>query len=364
MVPASGSVAYQHFIDTINKKRRLSELTRFIPNHDIDILKGMYHETPFAVWGARPTEGNARKFDQMQLGDYILFVVKGKIKLIGEVAWKLKNSDLAKNFWGENSDGETWENIYFIINEKELNLPAADLWKYLGYSENFAVQGLMAVDEDRVSKVENSYGGFYDVLIRLNEGKKIAHRAEVTQVVEDPSKLSIEKDEKPTDHTEIQWRLVHLAHAAKVDVWVPRSDQNKEWEGHRLGDTALKDFKEGLDIPRTVENIDAVWRLGYQIKAAFEIEHSTSIYSGLLRLSDLKTIAPNIVYPLYIAAPEERKDKVMSELRRPTFHDQLRLHEAVRFISYDRIRELDRKYGEKGSGFTIDTLDSVSEKVA
>ncbi len=145
--------------------------------------------------------------------------------------------------------------------------------------------------------------------------------------------------------------------------WVPRGDQGREWEGQRFRDHVLPEFKEGLDIPKTAANIDAVWRFGYQIKAAFEIKHSTSIYSGLLRLSDLKTIAPNILYPLYIAAPAERRDKVLTELRRPTFHDQLRLHEVARFLSYDKIRELDEKYNKQGSGFSPEILDSIAERV-
>jgi hypothetical protein len=38
---------------------------------------------------------------------------------------------------------------------------------------------------------------------------------------------------------------------------------------------------------RTVEMIDVLWLKGSAIVAAFEIESTTSIYSGLLRMSDL-----------------------------------------------------------------------------
>jgi len=56
---------------------------------------------------------------------------------------------------------------------------------------------------------------------------------------------------------------------------------------------------------RTIQNIDVLWlqSQGHTIVGAFEIESSTSIYSGLLRLSDLVAMQPNLQIPLYIVAP-------------------------------------------------------------
>jgi len=299
----------------------------------------------------------------MHLGDYILFWRKGKITLIGEIAWKLTSRGLAEHFWGKDVAGQTWELIYFIINERELNIPAKALWEYLDYEPHLIPQGLMRVESRRIEEVERRYGGFYDVLIRLQEALPIKARPEELQTPEPIGARPDAEEDRPREHDEIQWRLIRLGRAAKVDVWVPKNDQNKEWEGHRFREYVLSEFKEGLDIPKTVENIDTVWRFGYQIKAAFEIEHSTSIYSGLLRLSDLKSIAPNILYPLYIAAPNDRRDKVLSELSRPTFHDQLRLHEVARYLSYEKVRELDQEYGERGAGFRPEFLEAVSERI-
>ncbi len=366
LVPASGIQAFQHYSETIRKKRTLTEAAPFLPEHDLKILKGMYRNTSFAVWGARSTQGNARTFNQMNLGDYILFWQKGRIVLIGEIAWKTKNKQLAEYFWKTNISGETWEQIYFIINEHEVDIPAEQLWGYLNYAKHFVPQGFMAIDENRVLKVEQTYGGFYDVFVRLGQGLQIVPRHSPSLQSESLVRNALKgrDEERPTDHDEMQWRLIRLGRAADADVWVPKNDQGKSWEGHRFREHVLPEFKEGLDIPRTVENIDTVWRFGYQIKAAFEIEHSTSIYSGLLRLSDLKTIAPNILYPLYIVAPKERKGKVFSELQRPTFHDQLRLHESVSYLSYERIRDLDQKFGEQGHGLTQSIINENSERVA
>jgi hypothetical protein len=122
---------------------------------------------------------------------------------------------------------------------------------------------------------------------------------------------------------------------------VPRNDQPKQYEGNHFRDFVLHEFHETLDVPRSIENIDVVWKFGpYSIKSAFEIEHSTSIYSGILRLSDLRAEAPNLNYPLFIVG--ERRRRVFEELRRPTFSGPcLRLNEVIRFLGYEKVCEID-----------------------
>jgi hypothetical protein len=363
IVPANGPEAFQHYQETIARKRTLAEIQRFLPADDLNILRGMYHEAPFVVWGATAGRGNARTFQQMNYGDYILFSQRGQIVLIGEIAWKLTNRELARYFWRTNVTGETWEHIYFIINQRDIHIPAEQLWRYLDYEPHFRLQGLMQVEQNRVRAIEETYGGFYDVLVRLDGGQKLQERL-FEPGAESTRRPALEEEPRTREHDEIQWRLIRLGRAANVDVWVPKNDQGREWDGHRFRDFVLPEFREGLDIPRTVENIDTVWRFGYRIRAAFEIEHSTAIYSGLLRLSDLKTIAPNSLYPMYIAAPSDRRDKVLGELSRPTFHDQLKLHEVARYLSYEKIRELDEQYGSKTSGLRPEMLEEISEQVS
>ena len=49
----------------------------------------------------------------------------------------------------------------------------------------------------------------------------------------------------------------------------------------------------------TIELIDVLWLQGNAIVAAFEVESTTSIYSGLLRMSDLVAMQPNLNIPLW-----------------------------------------------------------------
>ncbi len=69
---------------------------------------------------------------------------------------------------------------------------------------------------------------------------------------------------------------------------------------------------------RTIELIDVLWLRDNVIVAAFEVESTPSIYSGLLRMSDLISMQPNLNMPLYLVAPDERRDKVIAEVDRTT----------------------------------------------
>ena len=174
--------------------------------------------------------------------------------------------------------------------------------------------------------------------------KRLEKNENIIPVAPLKSEIIEEKIERaPTEHDEMQWRLIRLGELAKLDVWVPANDQRRQYEGNKFYDHVVHEFREGIDVAPTIKNIDVVWKFGpYAIKSAFEIEHSTSVYSGILRLSDLRAETPNTTFPLFIVADRARKHKVLNELLRPTFSSPaLRLNEIVKYLSYDDVREVD-----------------------
>jgi len=149
---------------------------------------------------------------------------------------------------------------------------------------------------------------------------------------------------KPKEHTEIQWHLLKLGSDMGFDLWAARNDRNRSWDGKRFAD--FKRLKTELPLQfddatnRTIELIDVLWLKGNAIVAAFEIESTTSIYSGLLRMSDLIVMQPNINIPLYLVAPDERREKVISEVNRPTFSKLPQpLSEICRFIAFSTLKD-------------------------
>src|SRR5204863_5952004 len=93
---------------------------------------------------------------------------------------------------------------------------------------------------------------------------------------------------------------------------------------------------------KTIEQIDVLWLRGRSIRRAFEVEHTTSVYSGILRMADLLALQPNMDIRLHIVAPESRREKVFQEIRRPVFSflDRGPLSESCSLLSYDSVQEL------------------------
>jgi hypothetical protein len=64
------------------------------------------------------------------------------------------------------------------------------------------------------------------------------------------------------------------------------------------------------------------------------------VYSGLLRMSDLLALQPNLEINLYLVAPDERREKVKQEILRPTFSLREKpLAEVCGFISFKALTE-------------------------
>lgn len=167
-------------------------------------------------------------------------------------------------------------------------------------------------------------------------------------------------------HTEIQWLLLKLGNDMGLDVWVARNDRNKSHKGNLFSE--LPRIKEELPLQfdevtnQTIELIDVLWLQGNAITAAFEIESTTSIYSGLLRMSDLVSMQPNINIPLYIVAPDERREKVIKEVNRPTFARLTPpLAEICRYIPFSTLKDTIPNIESMLSYLKPDYLEELSE---
>jgi hypothetical protein len=147
--------------------------------------------------------------------------------------------------------------------------------------------------------------------------------------------------EPPTlDHTHVQWLLAKVGRQLGCRVWIAANDQRRRWGGEQLGSLsvpALPSLGLSPDSQRIVSFIDVVLLTGVnQVVAAFEVEHTTSIYSGLLRMADLATLSPNLSFPLYVVVPASRLPRVRRELMRPAFR-ALALDRRCRFFSSEAL---------------------------
>lgn len=206
------------------------------------------------------------------------------------------------------------------------------------------------------------------------DGAKLARRpkalrAKIGSVTvpesEEPPAEKPEPIKEPREHEEIQWLLLKLGSDMGFDVWVARNDRGRQVKG-RFGD--LPKLKTELPLQfdeatnRTIELIDVLWLKGNAIVAAFEIESTTSIYSGLLRMADLIAMQPNLNIPLYLVAPDDRRQKVFDEVNRPTFKRlSPPLYQVCRFISFSDLRTRLKEAGPLVRYLKPEFLEELSE---
>ncbi len=171
----------------------------------------------------------------------------------------------------------------------------------------------------------------------------LATRAAAVAVTPSPVGEESSRSVPKTTHSEIQAQLARFGAATGCQVWIPKADRTKvaKWLGDLATAALLAEvpLSFGGAVEATIRNIDVVWFRGPVVIAAFEVEHSTSIYSGLLRMADLRAVFPNTPFPFYIVAPDARRAAVEAEMRRPVFgrlEPPLSAH--CRFISYGRLQ--------------------------
>lgn len=168
-------------------------------------------------------------------------------------------------------------------------------------------------------------------------------------------------------HAVVQRKLLELGRRLGLTPWVTPGDRSAPADdaGQPLGEvqgvtTQLPaQFNEATN--RTIRYIDVMWLHRSRIEAAFEVENSTSIYSGILRMADLLALQPNIDVPLYLVIPAERLDKAQDELLRPVFQTMQRpLHQVCRILTYDKVDELLGLAEQAGGALKVDVVDQFA----
>lgn len=145
---------------------------------------------------------------------------------------------------------------------------------------------------------------------------------------------------------QVQARLATIGEAMGFSIWLPRNDRSavlQHWQPVE-DDVLLNVLPLNYDdvTLRTIEQIDVLWLRRRSIVRAFEVEHTTAVYSGILRMADLLALQPNMDIKLHIVAPPERREKVFQEVQRPVFSllERAPLAECCTFIAYDSLEAL------------------------
>jgi hypothetical protein len=140
-------------------------------------------------------------------------------------------------------------------------------------------------------------------------------------------------------HAQVQTFLGAIGEKKGYDIWIPANNRSKmDWsltKQFRFHKKLPYNFKE---IENIIEEIDVIWtqRGSAILKGLFEIEHSTPIYSGLLRFNDVHLVAPDVQPRFSIVAREDRRTLFVRLLNRPTFRTS-GLNEHCTFLEYGNL---------------------------
>jgi len=252
---------------------------------------------------------------------------------------------------------------------KEKAIPIRDdrVWSKLSFTQGYDINSSYWTGKLRTSlnQIDESDGQFLEqfILAQVNgtetfeideqEYEKLAtHKVRRTDKVVSVSVpqdnyADAEDDSRPA-HTDVresikmQALLAYIGAQMGMKIWIPRNDRAavlSEWKSDRPSVLEALPLNYDEATLKTIEQIDILWLRGRSIVRAFEVEHTTSIYSGILRMADLLALQPNMDIKLHIVAPDARRDKVFQELRRPVFSllEKGPLSDSCTYLAYDNV---------------------------
>jgi type II restriction enzyme len=168
------------------------------------------------------------------------------------------------------------------------------------------------------------------------------------------SKAQLAARDADHTHTEIQGWLRDLGLALGYAVWIASNDGNRPYGDGRLADDCLKRLPNKLvanGSADTIKLIDVIWvdRASEDVVAAFEVEHTTSIYSGIVRMLDLALgVEGGTARNFFLVAPDDREADVKAQFARPAFSRVGELD--LRYLPYSELRSHREAIARFGTG--------------
>lgn len=176
------------------------------------------------------------------------------------------------------------------------------------------------------------------------------------------AKIRCEKEED-SQHTEMQFHLLTIGRALGCDVVCASNDRSKSFGSHSFSFLCLPQFpaiEADGDTLNSIKLIDVLWfeKGTNNIVAAFEVEKSTSIYSGILRLTDLSCSIADGDESFFIIIPDERERDVRAQLSRPSVQS---MKVRIQYILFSDLRKHCEALCKFGDSYRI--LEKIARSV-
>lgn len=196
-------------------------------------------------------------------------------------------------------------------------------------------------------------GAFSGLLFELGSGR-ITTQANADNILIDLQKKSekaakrrheqvVEELQEESEHTQVQHMLIKIGRALKYKVFVARNDRHRFCHGEAFSQLTIEQLPP-LQVPQevmdTISLIDVLWidPQTSSIICAFEVEKSTSIYSGILRMKDLAYSIPSEICQYYLVAPSQRQQEVIAQICRPAFRGDTNVL-SIGYLRFDILKQ-------------------------
>lgn len=227
--------------------------------------------------------------------------------------------------------------------------------KKLGSWESFLGmrEVIVQTNNDVRDQLSKDLGAFAGLLFEIGAGRLLVdgnveavlqvEKAKAERVAKARHADVLAEEHEESEHTQIQYLLIKVGRALKYDVYVARNDRHRSYDGQSFALLTIPTLPQmgwPQEAMETTSLIDVIWlKPGTsEIVSAFEIEKSTSIYSGILRMEDLARSIPECTCHFYLVAPNRREKEVIAQLNRPAFRNDL-ADISLDFIPFDNLRD-------------------------
>ncbi len=227
--------------------------------------------------------------------------------------------------------------------------------------------GALRMNQQHRGQLSNDLGAIAGLMFDVGSGRyaapprdddpaaRAAWEADLAVVRQESAaseRLRNEQQACDTTHHEMQGWQRDLGLALGFDVWIASNDRSRAYGGGQLGNGCLATLAvDDVQAAEAVRLIDVIWleRGNRRFAAAFEVEHSTSIHSGIVRMLDLALGSPlGNGCSLFLVAPDGRRDEVAQQLHRPAFMRVAEL--GIRYLPYSLLRQHREAIARFGSG--------------
>lgn len=248
--------------------------------------------------------GNSRSLFELGDGQAFVYVRYSRVHGSGSTFYGLREEDLRE------LEGRTaFIALLWDGQVEPLLLPLGEFGELLGEAEPAAdgqVKAQVYIHEDQPSELYIARSGRHNVEAYFGWESLLSALADAQGATPD------------LDHSQVQTLLGAIGSARGLDVWIPPNNRSKmDW-------SLVPQFPFRTAMPpgldSMLQEIDVVWmaRGGSTPVSLYEVEHSTPVYSGLLRFNDVHlsmTEPPKFT----VVADETRRSLFARQLRRPTF---------------------------------------------